>query len=137
MTRSIFSGDFGDLSYSKYLNGRKVFIKGNYERYSYTDEELKQYFDVVYPMNVMYLPVDYKGKMYHIYLTHEPMNIINTVSITEDTFGLFGHIHKLGMIKKCGYNVGSDLHYFTPIDMDTILFYHNAALHYYDNNVFC
>jgi hypothetical protein len=56
--------------------------------------------------------------------------------MTEDTFGLFGHVHKLVMIKKCGINVGADLHYFTPIDMDTVLFYHNAALHYYDENVF-
>jgi hypothetical protein len=40
------------------------------------------------------------------------------------------------MIKRYGINVGVDCHHFTPIDMDTILFYHNAALHYYDENVF-
>ena len=40
-------GDFGDLSYAQYLNGFKIFIKGNYERYHYSDEELKQYFDIV------------------------------------------------------------------------------------------
>ena len=128
-------GDFGNLSYAKYLNGRKVFIKGNYERNHYTNEELEQYFDVVYPMDVMYLPVMYNEKMYDIYLTHEPLNLMNR-PMTEDTIGLFGHIHKLCMIKKYGINVGTDLHYFTPIDMDTVLFYHNAALNYYDENVF-
>ena len=128
-------GDFGDLSYAKYLNGRKVFIRGNYERHYYTHEELQQYFDVVSPLDVMYLPVEHNGKMYHIYLTHEPLNLLER-PMTEDTFGLFGHIHKLVMIKRCGINVGADLHYFTPIDMDTVLFYHNAALHYYDENVF-
>ena len=128
-------GDFGDLSYSKYLNGRKVFIRGNYERGHYTHEELQQYFDVVYPLDVMYLPVEHNGKTYNIYLTHEPLNLLER-PMTEDTFGLFGHVHKLVMIKRSGINVGTDLHYFTPIDLDTVLFYHNAALHYYDENVF-
>jgi calcineurin-like phosphoesterase family protein len=56
--------------------------------------------------------------------------------MSEDSFGLFGHIHKLCMIKSYGINVGADCHNFTPIDLDTVLFYHNAALHYYDENVF-
>ena len=128
-------GDFGDLSYAKYLNGRKVFIKGNYERNYYTDEQLKQYFDVVYPLDVMYLPVEHNGKLYDIYITHEPLNLLGR-SMTETTIGLFGHIHKLCMVKRYGINVGTDCHHFTPIDIDTILFYHNAALHYYDENVF-
>ena len=133
-------GDFGDLSYAKFLNGRKVFIRGNYERGNYergnyTQEELEQHFDVVYPLDVMYLPVEHNGKSYDIYMTHEPLNLLER-PMTENTIGLFGHIHKLCMIKQYGINVGVDLHYFTPIDMDTILFYHNAALHYYDDNVF-
>lgn len=128
-------GDFGDLFYAKFLNGEKVFIKGNYERGHYTTEELKKYFDVVYPTDVMYLPTTYNGKEYHLYLTHEPLNL-NNRPMTENTLGLFGHIHKLCMIKRYGINVGADLHYFTPIGMDTVLFYHNAALNYYDDNVF-
>ena len=128
-------GDFGDLSYAKFLNGRKVFIKGNYERNYYSDEELKKYFDVVYPMRVMYLPVEHNGKLYHIEITHEPLNLTHD-AMTDDTIRLFGHVHKLCMVKRYGINVGTDLHYFTPIDMDTVLFYHNAALNYYDANVF-
>jgi calcineurin-like phosphoesterase family protein len=137
MIQYIVSGDFGDLSYSRFLNGKKVLIKGNYERYQYSDKELKKYFDVVYPTDVMYLPVEHNGKNYNLYLTHEPLNIKDTVKqMTEDTIGLFGHIHKLCMVKQYGINIGSDLYYFTPVGMDTILFYHNAALHYYDDNVF-
>ena len=128
-------GDFGDLSYAKYLNGRKIFVKGNYERGHYSDEELKMYFDVVCPSKILYLPVSYNDKIYHIRLTHEPMNLPQE-KMSEDSFGLFGHIHKLCMIKSYGINVGADCHNFTPIDLDTVLFYHNAALHYYDRNVF-
>ena len=129
-------GDFGDFSYVKYLNGRKVFIRGNYERYHYTHEELQQYFDVVYPLDVMYLPVDHNGKTYNIYLTHEPLNLLER-PMTEDTFGLFGHVHKLSMIKSFGINVGADCHNFTPIDLDTVLYYHNCIFNYFDDNVFC
>jgi calcineurin-like phosphoesterase family protein len=90
-------GDFGDLSYAKYLNGRKVFIRGNYERGHYTQEELEQYFDVVYPLDVMYLPVEHNGKSYDIYITHEPLNLSRR-PMTKTTIGLFGHIHKLCMM---------------------------------------
>lgn len=128
-------GDFGDLSYANFLNGRKIFIKGNYERGYYTDEELKQYFDVVCPTKIMYLPVPYNGTMYHLRLTHEPLNLPDE-DMTEDTIGLFGHVHKLCMVKPYGINVGTDCHYFTPISFETVLFYHNAALNYYDANVF-
>jgi calcineurin-like phosphoesterase family protein len=85
--------------------------------------------------DVMYLPMEYNNKIYDLYLTHEPLNI-SSRPMTERTIGLFGHIHKLCMVKRYGINVGADCHYFTPIGMDTILFYHNAALHYYDDNVF-
>ena len=127
-------GDFGDFFYAKFLNGTKVFIKGNYERYL-SDEYLKQFFDIVYPDKIMYLPVYHNNKLYHLRLTHEPLNISDK-DMTENYIGLFGHVHKLCMVKRYGINVGTDLHYFTPIDFDTVLFYHEASLNYYDNNVF-
>ena len=86
-------------------------------------------------MDVMYLPVYHNDKLYHIYITHEPLNLAGR-NMTKDTIGLFGHIHKLCMVKRYGINVGTDLHYFKPIDMETVLFYHNASLNYYDENVF-
>ena len=40
------------------------------------------------------------------------------------------------MVKRFGINVGMDCHNFYPIDMQTVLFYHNGILHYYDYEVF-
>ena len=55
---------------------------------------------------------------------------------TDNHINLFGHVHKLCMVKPFGLNVGMDCHNFYPIDMETVLFYHNAILRYYDNDVF-
>lgn len=128
-------GDFGDLSYAQFLNGKKIFVKGNYERGYYTDEELKQYFDVVCPVDVMHLPVSYNGEVYHFRLAHEPLKVSDR-DVESDYMGLFGHIHKLCMVKSYGLNVGADCHYYTPISLETVLFYHNAILNYYDDDVF-
>jgi len=54
----------------------------------------------------------------------------------SNLFYLFGHIHKAQMIKRNGINVGVDCHNFTPIDIETILFYRNAIENHYDENVF-
>lgn len=40
------------------------------------------------------------------------------------------------MIKPYGLNVGVDCHNFTPIDLDTVSFYLNGILNFYDNEVF-
>ena len=128
-------GDFGDFYYAQFLNGYKIFIRGNYERGRYSNEYLSQFFEYVYPYDVMDISLDYNNKTYNIKLTHEPLNLKNK-SLTKDYIGIFGHIHKLCMIKKYGINCGADLHYFTPISFEDILFYHNAALNYYDDNVF-
>lgn len=64
-------------------------------------------------------------------LAHEP------VKLREKTeFGLFGHIHSRQPVKKYGLDVGVDAHYFTPIDVETVLWYKNAIENFYDNNVF-
>ena len=57
-------------------------------------------------------------------------------NIDDKHFNLFGHIHKLCMIKSYGLNVSVDCHNFTPIDLDTVWFYHNAVLNHYDDEVF-
>lgn len=63
-------------------------------------------------------------------MTHEPENC------KKDRFNLFGHVHQLCMVKKYGLNVGTDCHFFKPIDIDTVLFYKNAIQNHYDFNVF-
>ena len=64
-------------------------------------------------------------------LIHAPENIKY-----NDEFYLFGHIHKLQMVKKFGLNVGVDCHDFRPINEEIILFYRNAIEKHYDRNVF-
>ena len=68
-------------------------------------------------------------------MSHEPSLIKNT-QIDKTHINLFGHLHKLCMIKPYGINVGVDCHNFKPIDFDTILFYHEQLLTYYDDEVF-
>lgn len=40
-------GDFGDITYREYLNGRIILLIGNYELKDYTYSELNKYFDII------------------------------------------------------------------------------------------
>ena len=125
-------GDFGDYRTREFLNGKIILIKGNYERSGFKEEfeKHKDYFDEVYE----YIH-DINIDQYHINMTHEPLRI-KDIPIDKNHINLFGHVHKLCMIKPYGINVGLDCHCFYPIDLDTVLFYHNGLLNYYDENVF-
>jgi hypothetical protein len=57
-------------------------------------------------------------------------------SIKTNNFLLYGHIHRLDMIKRNALNVGVDCHYFKPISIDEVLWHRNAILNHYDNEVF-
>ena len=132
-------GDFGDFWYAQFLNGYKVFCKGNYERGYYTDEYLNQFFDCVVKDDILPMIISHKGKVYELLMTHEPMNFseeVRNAPLEPYKINLFGHIHKLCLVKRFGYNVSCDCHNYTPISIDDILFYHNAAMNYYDDNVF-
>ena len=119
-------GDFGDWNKIGYLNFSKMlFLPGNYDRDKPYDV------DIAINFNVLTSPaeIDLYDAMYT--LVHEPEHATD-----PDDFYLFGHIHKLQMVKKNGLNVGVDCHNFYPIDTDTIRFYHTAITKYYDKNVF-
>ena len=66
----------------------------------------------------------------NFYCSHKPLNN------SKNLFNLFGHIHKLQMVKRNGLNVGTDCHNFYPIDLETVLFYKDAIKNVYDENVF-
>ena len=125
-------GDFGDYRVREFLNGEIILIKGNYERSGFKEEFEKytHYFKEIY---------DYTHKInideYEILMTHEPFRL-KGMQIDETHINLYGHVHKLCMVKPYGINVGYDAHYFKPIDLETILFYQNGILNYYDDNVF-
>ena len=154
-------GDFGDYSLRSYLNGSIILICGNYE---YADikkglhfEDIKLYgFNEVsiadnYPLTkeqfIEFVDNEYKDIAPNcLYLTHEPEKCLkeyydNTYEQTlpfdmTNLFNLFGHIHKLQMVRKYGLNVGTDCHNFKPISINDVLFYYNAIKNFYDKNVF-
>lgn len=124
-------GDFGDPEVIEQLNGGRIFLlPGNYD-----DEDvlwrLQQdprvgLLDQPYQL---LLPPEYDLPTIH--LIHEPER-----GTDPNAFYLFGHIHRLQMVKRNGLNVGVDCHDFYPIDLETVKFYHDAITKHYDENVF-
>jgi calcineurin-like phosphoesterase family protein len=134
-------GDFGNYDILPNLNGRIKLILGNYE----VEEMNKQINDSIIENGNEYCNIletigfervsdetniKFEGIDDIFHLCHEPEKH------HEDKFNLFGHIHRLCMVKRYGLNVGTDCHFFKPISMDEVLFYKNAIEKFYDNNVF-
>jgi calcineurin-like phosphoesterase family protein len=117
-------GDFGDLDKLSDLNGRINFLPGNADTAEMVDI-LAATCDIIIPNSVITLGDD------TFQLVHEPDE-----ARPSEFFFLFGHIHKLQMVKRNGLNVGVDCHNFCPIPLETVLFYRNAILNAYDENVF-
>jgi calcineurin-like phosphoesterase family protein len=117
-------GDFGDLDKLQQLKGQIIFLPGNYDSAEVIDT-IANYGKIIEPNTV--ITVD--GHRFQ--LIHEPEE-----AIPSDRFFLFGHIHKLQMVKRNGLNVGVDCHNFAPISLETVLFYKNAIQNLYDENVF-
>jgi calcineurin-like phosphoesterase family protein len=68
-------------------------------------------------------------------MTHEPHRVKH-FNVDESHINLFGHVHKLCMIKPYGINVGCDCHNFTPISLETVKYYHGGIMNYFDDDVF-
>jgi calcineurin-like phosphoesterase family protein len=120
-------GDFGDRpEVIEQLQGIIIFLPGNYDTPEIL-EELSHHCRIIEPNTV----VTRDG--HHLQLIHEPEE---AVAHSSEPFFLFGHIHKLQMVKRNGLNVGTDCHLFAPIALDDVLFYKEAILRHYDENVF-
>ena len=120
-------GDFGDPKFINHLRGAKILIlPGNYDDNA-TLEALKQ--DRRVSIIVENCLLDGASL---VRMIHEP----NHAQTFGADFFLFGHIHRLQMVKRNGLNVGVDCHDFRPIDMETVMFYKNAICKHYDSNVF-
>lgn len=132
-------GDFGNYEIAKQLNGKIRLLKGNYERQDVNLEKYEDYFyDVILGETFSGYTTYEKNDLTHtlfINIAHEP-SLVKDKKISSSSINLFGHIHKLCMIKSYGLNVGVDCHNFKPIDIETVLFYHNAILNHYDEEVF-
>lgn len=144
----IHLGDFGDPGYAKWLHGKIILVPGNYERDALKEspnyyDELKACGNIIItktsqeliPSIILHDPDIIKAVDNGIVCTHEPIINSDPISVSH-MCNLFGHIHKLQMVKPYGLNVGTDAHNFTPIGIDTIEFYINAIIKYYDKCVF-
>ena len=76
-----------------------------------------------------YLKLKVKNRLLN--LTHEPLDCQNNI------MNLFGHIHRLQVVKTFGLNVGIDGHNYNLLNENDIEFYLNAIENHYDKNVFC
>lgn len=131
-------GDFGNYDMVKELNGNIIFILGNYEQkdkldFFNDDDEEFETFLLSKGFKEVWLYAGYyndRDKLRGVRLTHKPEDC------ERNRFNLFGHIHKLCMIKSYGLNVGIDCHNFKPISADEVIWYKDAIDNYYDRNVF-
>lgn len=85
-----------------------------------------------------------------IFLCHEPKSCIyNNCTINNAPIqnvypdgkkvyimNLFGHIHEKAKCKRFGLNVGVDCNHYSPVSADDVVFYLNAIINHYDENVF-
>ena len=139
-------GDFGNYDIVKKLNGKIRLVAGNYEcsdangDYEIMRRKLiDKGFNGVTFNRLNFVTEDNVYYMLH----HKPSDRNHLPEIDWDcvrndneVFSLFGHIHKLQMVKRFGLNVGVDCHNFKPIDLETVKFYRNAILNHYDEDVF-
>ena len=123
-------GDFGNYKVKEKLSGKIHLILGNYERHDInkgviTLDYLFELFEGVYQQ------IDIAKINNHYYqMVHEPSHG------ESGRFKLFGHIHKLQMVKRNALNVGVDCHNFRPINIEEVEFYRNAIENHYDEEVF-
>ncbi len=127
-------GDFGNPEMIFRLNATEIYlVPGNYDDgIQFHDARvttLKQEHALELPYKTSL--ITNKTEYETVKLIHEPLKSNN-----EKDFYLFGHIHKLQMVKRNGLNVGVDCHNFTPINLETVWFYYNAIIKHYDENVF-
>lgn len=126
----IHLGDFGNPQKISLLNFKKMyFLRGNYERKD--DAVVKRLMEDnrVVLLSEKHPKILINQKQY--YLCHEPLNHYD-----DDKFYLYGHIHRLQLVKKNGINVGIDGNRFTPMSVQQIEFLRNGIENHFDENVF-
>jgi calcineurin-like phosphoesterase family protein len=126
-------GDFGAYNIREKLNGNIILLVGNYERKDFKDKKITErtltynfgFKEVIMDDRVT---IDVYGHKFD--LVHEPSHR------NEEVFTLFGHIHKLQMVKRNALNVGVDCHNFRPITFEEVMQWKNGIQNFHDNEVF-
>jgi calcineurin-like phosphoesterase family protein len=108
------------------FNGKKVLLRGNHDRI-FSDEDLKPYFEKIYPENDgMLLIVD----GIKCWIQHYP------TESKEDFFNLVGHIHSAWKYQINAFNVGVDCNHYRPHNVhEAIPFSYKAISEFYDRDV--
>lgn len=123
-------GDFGNLDIRPYLHGTIHLILGNYETDIIKENPtFQKNLEKCFASVSVHTTLTLKDNI-PVYLTHKPSEC------KDDMFNLFGHIHGLRKISKNGLNVGVDANHFAPVIEDDVLFFKDAILNHYDNEVF-
>jgi calcineurin-like phosphoesterase family protein len=101
--------------FMKALNGHKILIMGNHDKYNGTRKTEMTLSDYIYvgweKMIPDFMITDKFG------LTHDPA----TCNIDMSMNWLCGHIHNIKLADKNIYNVGVDVNNFTPISEEEVL----------------
>ena len=125
-------GDYGDYRMIRRINVPTILICGNYEY-----DDISKYFDNDFTKFRRHLlGLGFKDVVLNnmvlddMFLNHFPNNRSDTL------FNLFGHIHRLQMVKRNGLNVGVDCHDYCPITLDVVNFYRNFIANVCDDEVF-
>ncbi|KKN62411.1 hypothetical protein LCGC14_0512080 [marine sediment metagenome] len=127
-------GDVGDLHRLNEINAKHIkLVMGNYE---HTLNILDSCNQLDNRIEIISLGSKIIIDNIEFALVHKPEEVSNYMPIDYTLFYLFGHIHERQLVKRNGLNCGTDVHHFTPIDSDTIMFYYNAIKNHYDENVF-
>lgn len=125
-------GDFGNYRVVSRLVPKVILICGNYEY----DDINKHHSGDFTEFRRRLLRLGFKDVILNnmvvndMWLNHFPNQRV------ESRFNLFGHIHRLQMVKRNGLNVGVDCHDYCPIDMHTVNFYRNFIESVCDDEVF-
>ena len=139
-------GDFGNYEIVKLLNFKTMyFIPGNYEqhngqKFASVDSRIQVLNQVVNPFDgeTEYPCFVDEENQQNYYLVHEPINpLFNENSeINENAFYLYGHIHRMQMVKRNGINVGVDGHRFEPLSLQEVQFLRGGIENHFDENVY-
>lgn len=113
------------LSAVKDFNGKKILVRGNHDRDT-SDEEFLVYFDQVIAEGEG-LEIEYKN--INFYLTHYP------TTTRQDIFNLVGHIHDAWKFQPNMINVGVDVNHFRPVNADEIIYFYNAIMTHFDQDI--
>lgn len=126
-------GDFGNPEIIHLLNFKKMyFLPGNYER---DDKKFQKevYFNDDRVQLLKEGEIVINGKKYIV--KHEPFER-PIEKVNKNEFYLFGHIHRLQMVKRNGINVGIDGNRFKPMSVSEIEFLRGGIEEHFDENVF-